>query len=44
MFEKYRVKANDNLEDIAKKFRTNKFYIVFFISTFFVKFYLFSTF
>ncbi len=27
MFEKYRVKANDNLEDIAKKFRTNKSYI-----------------
>ena len=27
MFEKYRVKANDNLEDIAKKFRTNKAYI-----------------
>lgn len=27
MFEKYRVKENDTLEDIAKKFHTNKSYI-----------------
>ena len=27
MFEKYRVKGNETIEDIAKKFRTNRSYI-----------------
>ena len=28
MFEKYRVKSNDSIEDIAKMFRTNKEFLV----------------